>query len=292
MKSNLIRDNDLVKVKVIRNKVELHNINTCNKTASIRRIGGGRHVNVRTGEVVEETKYIKRGDCLYYLLQSNLRLQDLIKENTIDTDHILLITLTYAESALNIKKVNEDFKVFMKWLRRNITEFGEIEYISTIELNDKKTSYHIHAILFFNESAKKVKIDKETIKNKAWQKGFSRITAPKRNRDVYFYLTPHLSNEVNDKNSHMHKKALLQMELPAGQNLYRCSKGIKKPTIHTDTYENIQKYLKENDYDFENEKIYLNPMQSHNGNNLYYCKESYIKKEDKPSYGLGKRTPI
>jgi len=276
MKSNLIRDNDLVKVKVIRNKVELHNINTCNKTASIRRIGGGRHVNVRTGEVVEETKYIKRGDCLYYLLQSNLRLQDLIKENTIDTDHILLITLTYAESALNIKKVNEDFKVFMKWLRRNITEFGTIEYISTVALHSDKTSYHIHAILFFNESTKSVFIPYETIK-KAWQRGCSSVGKPKRNKDVYFYLTPHLSNEVTDKNSHMHKNAILQMELPAGQNLYHCSKGIKKPTIHTDTYENIKKYLKENSYELENEQIYLNPMKAHRGNNLYYCRETYEK---------------
>ena len=290
MKNNLIRNNDTVRVKVVRNEVILHNINTCNRRATIKRIGGGRHINVRTGEIVEETRQVKRGDSMYSLIESNLKLQDIIKENTINTDHIIFITLTYAEKIFDIKKVNEDFKVFMKWLRQNITEFGTIEYISTVALHSDKTSYHIHAILFFNESTRSVFIPYETIK-KAWQRGCPSVGKPKKNKEVYFYLTPHLSNEVNDKNSHMHKNALLQMELPAGQNLYHCSKGIKKPTIHTDTYENIKKYLKENSYKLENEQIYLNPMKAHRGNNLYYCRETY-KKEETKSYGLGKRTPI
>lgn len=290
MNNNFIKNNDTVRIKVIRNKVILHNINTCNRRATIKRIGGGRHINVRTGEIVEETRQVKRGDSMYSLIESNLKLQDIIKENTINTDHILFITLTYAQKIFDIKKVNEDFKVFMKWLRRNITEFGTIEYISTVALHSDKTSYHIHAILFFNESTKSAWLDKDLVE-RVWKKGFAWVGKPKRNRDVYFYLTPHLSNEVTNKNSHMHKNALLQMELPAGQNLYHCSKGIKKPIIRTDTYETIKKYLKENSYELEKEQIYLNPMKAHRGNNLYYCKETY-KKEETKSYGLGKRTPI
>ena len=67
MKSNLIKDNDIVKVKIVGNEVVLHNVNTCNTKATIKRIGNGKHINVRTGEIVTETKQVKRGDSLYSL---------------------------------------------------------------------------------------------------------------------------------------------------------------------------------------------------------------------------------
>ncbi len=289
MKSNLIKDNNIVKVKIVGNEVVLHNVNTCNTKATIKRIGNGKHINVRTGEIVTETKQVKRGDSLYSLLESNLRLQDLIKENTINTDHIILSTLTYAKKVLDIRKVNEDFKVFIKYLRRKMVEYGNIEYINTAELHSDKSGYHLHAILFFNEADKSVFIPMQMLL-RAWQNGTISVGKPKTKAEVYCYLTPHLSNEVTDKNSHMHHKALMQMELPAGQNLYRYSKGIKKPVIQTDTYENVQKYLKANGYVFDKEQIYLNPMETYKGNNLYYCRETYKKQVARKS--TGKRMPI
>ena len=80
------------------------------------------------------------------------------------------------------------------------------------------------------------------------------------------------------------------MELPANSKLYRHSKGIKKPVIRTDTYENIKKYLDENKYVLEKESVYINPMKTTNGNNLYYCKRYY--KKEKETTTLGKRKPI
>ena len=222
---------------------------------------------------------------------SNLRLQDIIKENAVDNKKIILLTLTYREKTLNIKQINEDFKSFIKYLRKNVIKFGAIEYINTLELYADKKGYHIHAILFFNESTKSVYIDSEIL-SKAWEHGDFDPTKPKRNKEISFYLAPHLSNEVSDKSSHMHKKALLQMELPAGVNLYRCSKGIKKPVIYTDTYENIQKYLKQNSYELSGQQIYLNPLQTYHGNNLYYCKEQYKKSSETTTIPKCKRKPI
>ena len=79
MKSNLIKDKDIVKVKIVGEEIVLHNISTCNTRPTIKRIGNGRHINMRTGEIVTETKQVKRGDSPYSLLESNLILQDLIK---------------------------------------------------------------------------------------------------------------------------------------------------------------------------------------------------------------------
>ena len=294
MKSNIIKPNDLVKVKKVNNHIILHNITNCNRKASIKRISGNRHINLSTGEIVENKKTLIRGESMRSLFESNLRLQDLIKENTIDIQKLLLITLTYREKILDTKKVNEDFKVFIKYLRKHFTDYGEIEYINTLEKKDENSGFHIHAILFFNKSTRSVFLPVQTL-NDAWKNGYTSVGKPKGKQEVYFYLTPHLSKEVNEKNSHMHNKALMQMQLPAGVNLYHHSKGIKKPTIYTDTYENVKKYLNENSYIYESEQVYKNPMQTYRGNNLYYCKEKYIKAEEQPKEPDSKprkRTPI
>ncbi len=294
MKSNIIKLNDIVKVKKVRNQITLHNITLCNRKPSIKRIARHRYINLSTGEIAENKRMTIRGECMYTLLQSNLKLHELIKENTVDIQKLLLITLTYREKILNTKKVNEDFKVFIKYLRRHFTEYGEIEYINTLEKKDENSGFHIHAILFLNKSTRSVFLPLQTL-NDAWKNGYASVGKPNKKQEVYFYLTPHLSNEVNEKNSHMHNKALMQMQLPAGVNLYHYSKGIKKPTIYTDTYENVKKYLKENSYIYQSEQIYKNPMQTYRGNNLYYCKERYIKAEEPVKMNdtkLHKWTPI
>ena len=288
MKEEFIKPCDMVKVKVVKEEVTIYNINTCNRKQTIKRLRNGKHAILSTGEIVDEKKSLKRGENLKQLIQSNLQLQDLIKENSINLDKILLLTLTYKHKTLDTEQIDDDFNAFMKRLRRKVVEFGAIEFINVYEFYRDLQGYHIHAILFFNESTRKVFVPVETIL-KAWKKGDVSVGAP-TNFGYYYYLTPHLSKEVNDKNSHLHEKALLQMELPANSKLYRHSKGIKKPLIHTDTYENVKKYLDENKYVLEKESVYINPMKTTNGNNLYYCKRYY--KKEKETTTLGRRKPI
>lgn len=286
-KSNLIKDNHLVKVKKIGNDLELYNINTCNYKPTIKKLQGRKHIILRTGEIVEEKQSLLRGENTRTLLESNIRLRDLIKENTIELWKTLLITLTYRDKILDIKKIKLDFKHFINYLRKHFTQFGNIEYIQAIEPFDDLQGYHLHAILFFNDSKAKVFMDFEVLE-KAWKNGFASICQPKDEKSMYLYITPHLENEVSDKNIDMHQKALNQMQLPAGTNLYSYSKGIRKPQIWTDNYAEVKKYLVENKYVYQRENIYKNEMSTIKGNNLYYCKEFYKKEMDvKP-----KRKPI
>lgn len=99
-RSNLIKDNHLVKAKVIGNDLELYNINTCNHRPTIKKLNGNRHINLRTGEVVEEKQSLTRGENVRNLYESNLRLYDLIKVNTIELWKILFVTLSYKEKYL------------------------------------------------------------------------------------------------------------------------------------------------------------------------------------------------
>lgn len=277
-KSNLIKDNHLVKVKIIGNDLELYNINTCNYKPTIKKLQGRKHIILRTGEIVEEKQSLLRGENTRTLLESNIRLRDLIKENTIELWKTLLITLTYRDKMLDIRKIKLDFKHFINYLRKHFTQFGNIEYIQVIEPFDDLQGYHLHAILFFNDSKGKVFMDFEVLE-KAWKNGFVSICQPKDEKSTYLYITPHLENEVSDKNIDMHQKALNQMQLPAGTNLYSYSKGIRKPQIWTDNYAEVKKYLVENKYVYQRENIYKNEMSTLKGNNLYYCKEFYKKEK-------------
>lgn len=289
LKINLIKDNDLVKVKFVGNTIEINNVNTCNKKASIKKLKGNKSLVLSTGEIVENKKAEFRGDNMYDIIKSQIRLQDLVKENTIKLYQMLYVTLTYAEDTLDIKKTAEDFKAFIKYLRRHFTKYGEIEYINTLELNEAKSGYHIHSILFFNKSTESVFLPVQTL-NEAWRNGWSSVGKPKRKDKIYNYLTPHLVKDKNDKNRHMGEKAERLLCLPAGANLYRKSKGIKEPLVYTDTYENIKKYINENECKLISEQTYKNPMQSYKGNNLYYKREIYSTETTEPI--KRKRTPI
>lgn len=288
--SKLIKPHDLVKVKQINNEVIIHNINNCNKHATIKRLKGHRHVILSTGEIVEENRNVKRGDNQQSLRESNESLKLLIKANTLNTNHLLVATFTYGIKMTDRKKAYEDFKNFIKRLRNEITEFGKIEYINTFALHSDKKRYHIHAILFFNESTKRVYIDRLRLQ-KIWGHGFADIKGVKNNNDVYFYLTPHISKEVSDKNEHMNKNALLQMELPAGTNLYHYSRGIKKPEEKKMLLSEIEQKLKQENYKRVSEQVYASPLQAYYGNTLYYYRLHY-KKAEQVENSPPKRTPV
>ena len=81
---DFIQNEDLVKIKIVKDAIIVSNTNQLNHRPTLIKIGNHRLINLRTGEVIEETKKEKRGDYIPSLLISNLRLQDIIKENAVD----------------------------------------------------------------------------------------------------------------------------------------------------------------------------------------------------------------
>lgn len=267
-----------VRVKIIRDEITLYNLTATNTKPFAIKLDKHTYVNANTGKITKTINHaITKGDNPISLKKSQDRLVGLIRQNTIDNKKLLLLTLTYADRQKDIKKLGEDFDYFIDKLRKTYTAFGRIEYVYVPELHDNG-GYHIHAILFFNQSTRNVFIDLWEL-SKIWGRGCMSISQPKKYQEVYHYLVPHKANTVTDFNKHMHEKAVKLESMPAGQRLYRASRGLKKPTIYTDNYENVKKFLESERYEFKNEVIYRNPMPTYKGNNLYYCKQTYKKSE-------------
>jgi len=273
---NIIRRGDRVKVKIVKDEAEVTNVTYTSRPPVMHRHSKGKHIDTRTGELVESKVNKTRGDDTASLRASQQNLIDLIKVNSIRHDRILLLTLTYEKPQCDFKQMAIDFKRFIERLRANYaTAFGQVEYVNTTETHEKD-GLHFHAILFFNDSPRPVIIANGEMRN-LWGHGFVNVTRPWKGDEIWHYLTPHPSKEVTAKNEHMHKKALTLLEMPANQPLYRASRGLKRPQIFTDNYEKVKEFLSENAYTFKGEKLYPNGLKTLNGTNLYNVKEYYKK---------------
>ncbi len=269
------KPNDLVKVKQVKNNVEILNTSKCNHCPVIKRLCKGVHVNTKTGEIIYDKVQKTRADT-YSLQIANRNLADLIKNNLSDYKKMLLLTLTYSPKQSNYKKIAEDFKRFIKKLRQQVTQFGTIDYIYVLELYDDLVNFHIHAILFFNSATQNVFIDKDLI-YKLWGHGDISVSQPTKDNQIISYLTAHKVKNVTEQNKHLHEKALRQEHLPTGIKYYRYSTGIRKPIIYTETYANALKTLVSSGFKYYNTVSFISPVKDANGKQIYYHKLFYKK---------------
>ena len=275
---NYIKDTDFVKVKQVSDSVEIVKTTHCNHNPIVKRLSKGMHINTKTGEIIQD-KTDNQVSKAYWLKVTNQNLADIIQHNLIDRKKVLLLTLTYNPMQSDYKKIAEDFKRFIKKLRQQVTCFGNIEYIYVLELYDDLIHYHIHAILFFNNSPYNVFVDKQIILD-AWGHGNITLSQPTKDNQIVSYLTAHKVKNVTEQNKHMHQKALRQEHLPIGSKYYRYSKGIKKPVIFKDTYANAVNHLAKLGFEYHKQQLYPSHLKAFNGNTLYYCKQ-YFKKQIK-----------
>lgn len=283
-KVNIIHPTDTVKIKKIGNEIEIHSLTACNKCPIVKRLCKGKHINTITGEIINDKIIEHRGEAMTSLRASNIKLADIIKANALDINHILLLTLTYREKQFDVKKIQRDFKTFIKHLRLHTTRFGQIEYVSVRELYADQCNYHIHALLFFNQSQYDVFISADIIE-KLWKHGTISIGQAHNTAQVYHYLTPHIANAITTENKHMHEKALLQMKLPAGQRLFNCSQNIIRPQVYKDSYTNASQHLQDSGFNLIGKTMHPSHIKTYSGNILYHVKEYY--KQEKP-----RRKPI
>lgn len=172
----------------------------------------------------------KRSDNADSLKKTMQRLGRYIEHNFDGSDNELWITLTYKENVKDTDKVYNDYKAFMKKIRRR---YGQIEYISILE-PQKRGAWHIHA-LFRDDKNDKLYIDHKTLE-KLWKHGFVWVKKLKHSDNVAAYVTAYLTdidvNNDDDKEKKKPKKIEKGARLklyPANMNFYRVSRGIKKP---------------------------------------------------------------
>jgi hypothetical protein len=254
----MINEQDLVSVKKMGAIYELCYCKCANRSQNIQLIDKDHYMHIGTGEILECKHIENRSQNKASVSQSLKRLRDIINTNVLNPKYCKWITLTYRQEdkkpMTDTIRLYRDFEKFMKRLRYQFNTY-HIEYILACE-PQASGSWHGHLILIFDSIPPF--IPNKTIEH-LWKQGFTKIQKLNDIDNVGAYLTAYLGDmEFSKENiSTLLDYGLMGSEIvlkevneidgiklkepksfikggrlylyPPNFNLYRCSRGIKKP---------------------------------------------------------------
>lgn len=290
---------DTVRVKEMGNIVELMYSERSNNKIVIKKINDREYIDLRTGEVKEFNKIDNRACDLNSIRQSLSRLRDLLNTNITDISCCKWVTLTYAENMTDTKQLYEDFKKFNMRMRYKGYKY---EYIVAMEPQGRG-AWHAHMVMIFDDKAPF--IDNKVMSD-IWRHGFTTTKKLDKNIDnLGAYLTAYLGDmdleefhtlsdkekndmkvydvreiEVSEGDKKVSKAIIKGGRLhmyPPKFNLYRCSKGIKKPIISYQKEIDAQKKISDGTLTFER-TIKLTDCDSNFDNLINYRYYNKVRK--------------
>lgn len=237
----------------------------CSKPFGIKKLNADQYVLLKTGEIKEYNKIENRSQDKESLRKTFKHIRELINTNFIGSNNELCFTITYKENMTDPKVLYKDFDRFIKKLKYH---FGKIDYINVVEPQGRG-AWHCHVLLIFRDH-KKIYIPNKRIAE-LWGYGFVSVKAIKKDIDnLGAYLSAYLGDvEINDDNIRellhdgvvkpgqalnikevevegVKKKFIKGGRLhyyPPKMNIYRCSRGIKKPAVSHISYEKAKKIV-------------------------------------------------
>lgn len=236
-----------------------------NSTIKIKKLSALEYMKIDTGEVFEFAHIENRADDKNSVRQSLQRLRDYLNTNITDTSHCRWVTLTYAENMTDIKRLYDDFKNFNKRMRR---KYGQYEYIVACEPQGRG-AWHMHVVMLFEDKAPFIPCDELAA---VWGQGFCKVKKLEDVDNVGAYLTAYLGDmEMTDttekfpdgvvktvefeengiKKTKKYIKGARLCLYPPQFNLYRCSKGIKKPNVEVISSKKAEKKVSSAKLTFE-----------------------------------------
>lgn len=255
-----IPGHDLVRVTKMNHIVEVQHMEKRSNGSSIRRIDKERYVDIRSGEIREFQKMSeKRSDNYNSLRKTFKNLGYLINNNFKGDGNELHITLTYKENMTDTKRLYEDFKKFIMRFRYSFKVYGSIDYLTVIEPQERG-AWHHHLLVRFNDVHDKIYLDSKVV-SEIWGHGFIKIRTMEGNDNIGVYLSAYLSDaeltdsvEIQSAGKEIVTKVVDGVEkkfikggrlhrYPNGMNLYRTSRGIKKPDRVDMAYSDIKKVV-------------------------------------------------
>ena len=283
-----------VRVKEMGNIIELMYCERKNHKIFIKKISDTEYIDLRTGEVKQCNKIDNRAGNLNSVRQSLSRLRDLLNTNITDVSKCRWVTLTYAENMTNPKKLYEDFKKFNMRMRYKGYEY---EYIVCMEPQGRG-AWHAHLVMIFEGQAPYIE---NKVMASIWGHGFVKVKKLEDVDNVGAYLTAYLGdmdisdahNLSNEELNGMRSFGLKEVEVdgikksilkgarlhmyPPKFNLYRFSKGIKKPIVNYETEKKAQKKVSAGTLTFE-KTIKLTDADSQFNNTINYRHYNLIRK--------------
>ena len=270
----LLFEDSKVKLTTMGNVFEILHMQRINTKSSILVLDKDNYIDLRTGEKKEFEHHENRASDRNELRKTMRRLRGLINANCEDVSHVRWITFTYVENMTDTERLYRDSEKLIKKARYHLGYFG---YIHVIE-PQARGAWHIHALWIFDHKAPY--IDSKWLFN-LWGHGF--VTPKKLDNvdNVGAYLTAYLCDcevnehmryvleknhipvpddfdytvevsdditvkEVEENGKKVSKKFVKGARMymyPTGMQLYRCSRGLKKPIEEYMTYEKAQKKI-------------------------------------------------
>lgn len=275
-------DWQMVRVKEMGNIIEVMYQEKRNNSNVIKKLNANEYIDTRTGEIKEFIHIENRAQAINDVRKSLSRLRDYINTNVTDISKCKWVTLTYKENMTDTKKLYDDFKRFNMKLRYYLSKQNyKYEYIVAMEPQGRG-AWHAHILMIFD--CKAPYIDNNDVMASIWGHGFTSTKDLDGNIDnLGAYLTAYLGDmelkegidtiglnnifdkhgkckyqvsevEINEDGRNISKafiKGLRMALYPPKFNIYRCSRGIKKPIITYDSEINAQKKISAGTLTFE-----------------------------------------
>ena len=208
-----------------------------------------------TGEVCAYKKSENRADNIASIKKTLKALRHIINANFTGASNEVFATLTYAENMTDKDKLCRDVEVFMKRLRRR---YPGLEYLNVVE-PQARGAWHCHILLKAPNQESLYIPNKEIAK--LWGHGFTNTRRLSSVDNIGAYLTAYLADlEVpfdTPLSEHVVEKVTTDIQgksvkkrfakgarlhlYPSGMNLFRHSRGIRKPETVCMSWESVKK---------------------------------------------------
>lgn len=289
---------DEVRVKEMGNVIEIMYSERTNHKIYIKKISDTEYIDLRTGEVKECNRIDNRAGNLNSVRLSLGRLRDLLNTNITDVSKCRWVTLTYAENMTDPRRLMKDFEKFHKRMSYKLSKDGfKYEYIVCMEPQGRG-AWHAHMVMIFNKTAPYIPNDEMA---NIWGHGFTTTKKLEDVDNVGAYLTAYLGdmdisefkNLSEDEQNKMRVFGIKEVEVdgvsksilkgarlhmyPPKFNLYRASRGIKKPIVSYENEIEAQKKVSAGTLTFE-KTIELSDKDSQFNNTINYRHYNLIRK--------------
>lgn len=258
LQDTTIGQEDYVCVKKMNHIYEICYLEHRNTICPIQKLDKDSYIVLNTGEVKDCNHIENRAENKLQVSQSLKRLRDYINTNVVDVNNCKWITLTYAENMTDTKRLYNDFK---KFVMRFKYKYGNFEYIVACEPQGRG-AWHCHCIIIFDKKAPFIP-NKEI--EKLWGHGFTKTNKLDDIDNIGAYLTAYLGDldlaSCKENNISYNKEDIKEITeigniklktpkkfvkggrlsmYPPGFNIYRISRGIKKPVKEYYSYHVIK----------------------------------------------------
>lgn len=255
-----ISESKEVTVTWMKDSFQVVAVNKQNKSFKTKKISKAEYVNTETGEIHQYKKTsAEKGKSTKSARKSTNMINDLIHNNFQAKKNEWSSVLTYKEYMTCSTQLYEDFEKFWKKFKY---KYGKnVDYISIAEPHESG-SWHLHVLIRFNEK-EEIPIKPSDI-NDLWGKGHVSMKE--------IYDVPGLAGYLSKGERLIH--------YPPGMNMYRASRGIKKPKKERVIYGQLKEKIEDATLD----------SSSHTDN--IYDGERLVNKIIKEKYNMKQQSKI